>query len=375
MNMRVYLDYNASTPLDPRVVSAFSEGLKIYGNPSSIHSEGRDARSLIDESRIAVARLLNCDHRQLLFTSGGTEANNLAIIGAARVLASKRRHIVTSAIEHSSVLNPCRELEREGFQVTYVPPTSQGVIELHAVRAALRSDTALVSIMLANNEIGTIQPIPEIAGAAHEAGAIMHCDAIQAVGKIPVDVGNLGADLVTVSAHKIYGPKGVGALYHHPTVDLHPLLRGGSHEKGLRAGTENVAAVHAFGVAAQLLLDEGLPNLIDLRQRLERKLEDASISILCKDAERLPNTVNFYSQDWPGESMVMMLDLEGFAVSNGSACSAGIIEPSHVILALGYNEAVARSVIRVSIGKYTTEQEVERFLSVVCQESRGRVHT
>lgn len=364
MSRRIYLDYNSTTPLEPRVAEAMAKANEIFGNPSSIHADGREARALIDEARSAIGRLLNCNHRQIVFTSGGTESNNLAILGAARAASDKGRHIVTTAIEHSAVLNPCHQLEREGFHVTYVMPTSEGRIEVDKVKDAIQKDTILISVMLANNEIGTLQQVKEIVVLAHGAGVAVHCDAVQAVGKVPVDVQELGVDLLSLSAHKIYGPKGAGALYWAPSVELQPVLRGGSHEGGLRAGTENVSGIHGFGVAAQLLYEEGLPDLMSLRIHLEEGLAKSSMRVLCKDAPRLPNTVNFYSEAWLGEAMVMAYDLDGISVSNGSACSSGIIEPSHVIRALGYNNQVARSVIRVSLGKYTTAGEVEEFLHV-----------
>ena len=365
MDRRIYLDYNASTPMDPRVFQAVVDALRSYGNPSSIHSEGRDARALVDQARIELAALMRCDHHGIIFTSGGTESINLAVLGYARANQEKGRHIVTSSIEHSAVLNSCHQLEREGFEVTYVAPSSGGTVDPARVEAALRPDTILVSVMLANNEIGTVQPLRELAGLARARGIRIHTDAVQALGKIDVCPGELGADLLSVSAHKIYGPKGAGALYCAAGVELQPLSRGGSHERGLRAGTENTAAICGFGVAARLLAEEGLPDLLPLRQQLENGLSKMSLRVLCRESPRLPNTVNFYSEAWPGESMVMAFDLQGFSVSNGSACAAGIIEPSHVVLALGYNEAVARSVIRVSVGKYTESGEIDRFLRAV----------
>ena len=370
-DFRIYLDYNATTPLDARVVEEMARAMEQCGNPSSIHAEGRRARALVDDARVQVGRLLHCDHRQVVFTSGGTEAINLAILGAVRGAGAGRRHVVTSAMEHSAVLNPCRRLEKEGFEVTRIRPTGDGMVEVGAVEEAIRPDTALISIQMANNEIGTVQPVGEIVAMAHRRGVPVHTDAVQALGKIPVDVQELGVDLLSVSAHKIYGPKGAGALYCAPQLELEPLLTGGSHERGLRAGTENVVGIHGFGVAARLLVEEGLPELLPLRRRLEEGLSMTSMTVICRDAPRLPNTVNFYSQSWIGESMVVAFDLEGIAVSNGSACSAGIIEPSHVILALGYNEDVARSVIRVSVGKFTKEKEVETLLSVVRKFDSG----
>jgi cysteine desulfurase len=365
MGSRIYLDYNASTPMDPRVAEAVSTAMLKYGNPSSIHQEGRQARALVDESRVKVASLVNCDHRRLVFTSGGTESNNLAILGAARANRDRGQHLITSAIEHSSVLNSFHQLEREGFEVTYLSPTSEGLIESDALRSVMRDDSILVSIMMANNEIGTIQPIAELVAIAHEKKALFHTDAIQALGKIPLDVEQIQADLVSFSAHKIYGPKGAGALYSSSESEVQSLLKGGTHEQGMRAGTENVAAIHGFGYAADLLVHEGLPDLFPLRKQLEAGLKNEPVEIISQNAPRLPNTVNFYFPSWPGESLVMALDIEGVAVSNGSACSAGIIEPSHVIKALGYNEEVARSVIRASFGKFTQADEIDRFLEFV----------
>ena len=365
MNRRVYLDYNASTPVDPRVAREMARVSENFGNPSSIHAEGREARALIDDARLSVGELLRCDHREIVFTSGGTEANNLALLGFARANRQRGNHLITSAIEHSSILNACRQLEREGFQITYVPPTREGLMEISKVEASIRPETILISIMLANNEVGTLQPIAELAKLAHDRGIAIHTDAIQALGKVPVDVETSGVDLLSISAHKIYGPQGVGALYVRSGTQLFPLMLGGTHERGLRPGTENVVGIHGLGVAAKLLLREGLPDLLPMRSRLETGLSATGMAIICKNAPRLPNTVDFFSSDWLGESMVMAFDLEEIAVSNGSACASGIIEPSHVILALGYNEEVARSVIRVSFGKFTQVGEIEYFLEVV----------
>jgi cysteine desulfurase len=365
MNHRIYLDYNASTPLDPHVKQEIVWAAERFGNPSSIHQEGRQARAIVDQARSNVAQLLHCDQRRIVFTSGGTESNNLAIIGTARANRTKGNHLVTCQIEHSSVLNACHQLQREGFDITYLPATPEGLIEPETLRTALRKDTILVSVMMANNEIGTIQPVAELASIAHENGTLFHTDAIQAFGKIPVYADSIHADLISVSAHKIYGPKGAGALYCSVSSELEPLLRGGTHEQGLRAGTENVSAIHGFGCAAEILAHEGLPKLMELRNKLEAGLGNEPVKILCQNAPRLPNTVNFYFPEWTGESLVMALDLEGFAVSNGSACASGIIEPSHVIRALGYNDEVARSVIRVSFGKYTQAAEIDSFLEFV----------
>jgi cysteine desulfurase len=373
MKKRYYFDYNASTPLDPRVAQEMVEKFAMFGNPSSVHAEGREARGLIDEARVQLGKLLNCDHRQILFTSGGTEANNLAIFGAARANQDRGKHIITSAIEHSSVKNACQQLAKEGFDITFIQPTSDGIITSESVVAAIRDDTILITIMLANNEIGTIQPIQEICAFAKAKDICVHTDAVQALGKIPVSVQDFGVDLLSISGHKIYGPKGIGALYYSPDISLIPLMHGGSHEKGMRAGTENVVGIHALGTAARFLLEEGLPDLLPLRNHLETQLAETSMKILCQSAPRLPNTVNFYAPTWPGESLVMAFDLEGIAVSNGSACSAGVIEPSHVISALGYNDEIARSVIRVSFGKFTKPEEVNYLLRIIHDLDKGSV--
>jgi cysteine desulfurase len=362
---RIYLDYNASTPLDPRVKEAIAWAADRFGNASSIHQEGRQARAIVDQARSNVAQLLHCDQRQIVFTSGGTESNNLAILGAARANRSKGNHLVTCSIEHSSILNAYHQLEREGFEVTYLPVTSDGLVEPAELQKALRTDTILISIMMANNEIGTIQPINELGDISHANGSLFHTDAIQALGKIPVHTDFIQADLISFSAHKIYGPKGAGALFFSTSTEIEPLLRGGTHEQSLRAGTENVSAIHGFGCAAEILVREGLPQLMDLRNKIEVGLSREQVRILCQNTSRLPNTVNFYFPEWTGESLVMALDLEGFAVSNGSACASGIIEPSHVIRALGYNDEVARSVVRVSLGKYTQAAEIDSFLEFV----------
>jgi len=365
MKQQIYFDYNASTPLDPRVIQAMSRAMGLFGNPSSIHNEGREARALVDEARVALGKLLHCDPRRIVFTSGGTEANNLAIMGFARANKDRGMHLITSSMEHSSVTKAFHQLEKEGFAATFIQPTPGGMIEPHKIAEAIRPDTVLISVMMANNEIGTIQPVREIVALAHERSIKVHTDAIQAVGKIPVEVDSLGVDLLSVSAHKVYGPKGAGALYVASGIEVVPLIRGGSHEQGLRAGTENVIGIHGLGVAAAILSEEGLPDLLPMRQRLESALADESMTILCRDSLRLPNTVNFYSPNWLGESMVMAFDLEGIAVSNGSACASGVIEPSHVILSLGYNEEIARSVIRASIGKFTKPEELDFFQQAV----------
>ena len=363
----IYLDHNATTPCDPRVVEAMIPYFtNSFGNAASRnHPFGWQAEEAVDEARKQVADLIGANAKEIVFTSGATESDNLAIKGAAEMYREKGNHIITCVTEHKAVIDACKRLEKEGYRVTYLPVQKDGLISLDDLRNAITDKTILISIMTANNEIGTIQPVSELTAITHERGALFHTDAIQAFGKIPLNVESIQADLISFSAHKIYGPKGAGALFCAPSADLEPLLRGGSHEQGLRAGTENVPAIHGFGCAAEILDREGLPDLLPLRSKLEAGLASEPVEILCRNAPRLPNTINFYFPEWPGESVVMALDLEGFAVSNGSACSSGIIEPSHVIRALGYNDEIARSVVRVSFGKFTQAAEMDSFLEFV----------
>jgi cysteine desulfurase len=370
--MRVYFDYNATTPLAPQVIDAVvSTTREVFGNASSVHSFGQQAKACLDEARAAVAALIGADPFEIVFTSGGTESDNLAIRGIADALeATGRRHLVVSAIEHEAVLNTCKALTRRGWRVSLVPVDQSGVVSVDSVRGLLADDTALVSIMHANNEIGTIQPIAEISAAAHERGALMHTDAVQSAGKIPVDVRRLGVDLLSISAHKLNGPKGAGALWARRGVRMQPALTGGKHERGRRAGTENVPAIAGFGVAARLasakLADEGA-RISALRDRLEQDILAAVPGTMVNGAResRVPNTTNISFERVEAESLLIALDLEGIAVSTGSACSSGTLEPSHVLRAMGFPPHRTQNSLRFSLGLYSTADEVDRVVSVL----------
>lgn len=376
--MRFYFDHNATTPVAPKVLEAmlpfFSEE---YGNASSIHRFGQRARAAVEQARTQLASLLHCRPSEIVFTSGGTEADNLALLGAVRAGTRQKKHVITSAIEHPAVFYTCHALEKEGVSVTYLPVDSQGIVDPAEVRNALRPETVLVTIMHANNEIGAVEPIEEIAAIAREAGVLCHTDAVQTTGKIPVDVAQLGVDLYTLSAHKFYGPKGVGALYVRKGVSLHPVMFGGHDERDPRPGTENVAGMVGLGAAAQLaaetLESEGR-RIGALRDRLERgtlqQIEDCGVNgpqAGFQDGRfwRVPNTTNLYFDYIEAESLVIALDLEGIACSTGSACSSGAVEPSHVLVALGLSDERARASIRVSLGTQNTEKDVTAFLEVL----------
>lgn len=360
--MRVYLDNNATTPVHPVVLQALHEALAdVYGNASSIHKEGQTARRRIEDARESVARLIGASGREVVFTSGGTESNNAAIFGA--VTHSGRHHIVTTDIEHPSVLEPVEELERRGHQVTIVPPERTGAVPAARVIEALRPDTRLVAMMLANNESGVLQPVAEVAAACRGRGIHVHCDAVQAAGKIDIDVESLGVDTLSLSAHKLYAPKGIGALYVRKGLSLEPVLLGGAQERRRRAGTENVPLAIAFGVAADLARER--PDVGALRDHFELHLADLSITINGATAERLPNTSNITFHGADAEGIVIGLDLNGVAVSTGSACSSGRVEPSRVLLAMGLSADEARSTVRFSLSRFTTIEDVDRAAEVV----------
>jgi cysteine desulfurase len=370
--MRVYLDYNATTPLAPEVVETVVAATRdLFGNASSVHHFGQQAKAAMDVARSAVAALLGGDPSEVVFTSGGTEADNMAIRGAAEAAeASGRRHLVASAIEHEAVLNTLKALARRGWRTTLVPVDQSGIVSPDRVREALADDTALVSVMHANNEIGTIQPIAEIAAAAHERGALMHTDAVQSAGKIPLDVRALGVDLAAISAHKLNGPKGVGALWVRRGTRMLPILTGGKHERNRRAGTENVPAIAGFGVAAQLAdrkrTSEGV-RLAALRDRLEARVLESVTGTAVNGARepRVPNTTNISFDRVEAESLLIALDLEGVAVSTGSACSSGTLEPSHVLRAMGLPTHRTQNSLRFSLGLFSTDADVDRVIAVL----------
>jgi cysteine desulfurase len=376
MFRRVYLDNSATTPVDPRVVEAMLPFLTDkFGNASSIHFFGQEARAAVDKARHQVAALINSRPNEVIFTSGGTEANNLAIRGILEANSKHGRHIVTSSIEHSAVHNVCEDLEKQGYEVTYLPVHDNGIVRIDDVRNAVREDTLLISIMTANNEIGTLQPVAEIGRLVRElrgAGKKIwfHTDAVQAVGKTAVDVEEIGCDLLSISAHKIYAPKGIGALYVRRGTRLHPQNIGGRQERGIRGGTEPVSQVVAFGAACEIANDENQVNasaVAKLRDGFERQvLERIDGTMLNGDpVQRLPNISNISFTGIEGEGLLINLDMQGIAVSTGSACSSGSLEPSPVIRALGREDAMARGAIRFSFGKYNTQEDVERVLEVL----------
>jgi cysteine desulfurase len=378
-NRRIYLDNSATTPVDARVAEAMARSLtNNFGNPSSVHGFGQQARAAVDRARREVAALINARPNEVIFTSGGTEANNLAIRGVCQASSLHGRQIITSAIEHPSVNGVCTELEKEGWEVTRLPVYENGIVRVEDVREALRPDTILVTVMLANNEIGTVQPISDIGALIREKRAagqkhlFLHTDAVQAAGRMPVNVEELACDLLTMSAHKMYAPKGVGALYVRRGVRLRGQNIGGHQERERRAGTENVPGIVAFGEAAKLAREELQPRIAHdatLRDQFERKVTDLISEIVFNgdSAQRLPHLANISFRYIEGEGLLINLDLQGVAVSTGSACSSGTLEPSPVIRALGVDDETARGSIRFSFGKDNTEADVDYVVEVLVQ--------
>jgi cysteine desulfurase len=369
---RIYLDHNATTPPLPAAVERMMTVLREdFGNPSSVHHFGQQAKALIDEARTDVANLIGAEPSEVLFASGGTEADNIAIRGAAEALeAAGRRHLVTSAIEHEAVLNTLKALAKRGWRTTLLPVDRTGIVSPAALREGLADDTAVVSVMHANNEIGTIQPIAELARLAHERGALFHTDAVQSAGKIAIDVRTLGVDMLSMSAHKFYGPKGVGALWVRRGVRVMPILTGGRQERGRRAGTENVAGIVGMGVAARIAsgkMGDEDRRLSALRDRLEAGILRSvpGTAVNGSTEARVPNTTNISFDRIEAESLLIALDLQGVAVSTGSACSSGTLEPSHVLKAMGFNAHRTQNSIRFSLGAANTEEEIDRVIAVL----------
>lgn len=361
---RFYFDHNATTPVSPEVLDAIVPVMaEVYGNASSIHYYGQAAKRRLDESRRQVAVLLGAEPNEIVFTSGGTEADNLAILGIARRAPDRRKHVITTTIEHPAVLNACAQLEHEGVEVTYVEVGASGVVDPGDIRRALRPHTVLVSVMHANNETGTIQPLRDVAGVVHEAGALLHSDGVQAAGKIPFDVASLGVDLYSISGHKFYAPKGEGALYVRKGVEIAPLSYGGHHERDRRAGTENVPGAAGLGCAAEWMAThrEDMAALAELRDRIESAVLDRipDTRINCAGSPRVPNTTNIVFEGIDSEPLLIALDLRGYAVSSGSACSSGASEPSHVLRAIGLSREDARSCLRISVGRSNTIEQVD----------------
>jgi cysteine desulfurase len=368
---RVYLDYNATTPVAPEVLSAMLPYFCVeYGNASSIHTFGQRARGAVEEARESVAALLGALPAEIMFSSGGTESNNHAIFGIVGAASGSSKHVITSAVEHSAVLDPCRALEKQGVAVTFLPVDGEGLVNPEDVRRAIRPETVLITIMLANNELGTIEPVAEIGKIAAEASVTLHTDAIQAAGKIPIDVAKLGVHLLSISAHKLYGPKGVGALYVRKGTHIEPLLYGGHSERDRRPGTEDVTSIAGLGKAADLALThmkaEGR-RIAALRDRLENGLLERipHARVNGSRAQRVPNTTNLTLPFIEGEAMVIALDLRGLSCSTGAACSSGAVEPSHVLLAIGLAPEDARATLRLSLGQQTTDEEIDFALETI----------
>jgi len=370
--MNIYLDNNATSPVVPEVLDAMLPFFKSkFGNASSIHAVGREARQALEDSRETIAGILGASNKECIcFTGSGSEADNMAVRGVARAFHKKGKHIVTSAIEHHAVLNTCKDLEEDGFEITYVKPDGTGLISAESVASALRSDTILVSIMHANNEVGTINPITDIANIVKSRGILFHTDAVQSFCKVPFTVDTLRADMLSISAHKIHGPKGVGALYIREDVPLKPLIFGGSQENGRRAGTENIAGIVGLAKAAQLSSNNMKTStriMKTLRDKLEKgllgKIPHAKLN--GHPVQRLPNTLNVSFPFIESESLVLDLDLKGVAVSSGSACSSGSGDPSHVLLAMGIAHEVCRGSLRFSLGAQNTEEEIDVVLNIM----------
>jgi cysteine desulfurase NifS len=365
----IYLDHNATTPLAPEVQQAMVDYMEHYGNPSSIYAAGKEAHVAVENARRALAILVNCTARRLVFTGGGSESNNLAIKGVAYASDRSKNHIITSVIEHPSVLNTCKWLEGQGYSVTYLPVDEYGQVKPDDLKSAITDRTCLVTIMMANNETGSIQPISELARITHERGVIFHADGAQAVGKSLVDVEALGVDLLSMSAHKFYGPKGMGALFVRKGIMLESLISGGGQEGGLRAGTENTLGIVGMGKAAELSLNNlnNLEKLKNIRNRLEKGISNIipEIKLNGHVNERLANTLNLVIPGVRGESLVLALDQRGIAISSGSACRAGTPEPSHALMAMGISEEDAHCSIRISLGYENTIEEIDRAIEVI----------
>ncbi len=361
---RIYLDYAATSPVLPEVLEAMLPFfISSFGNPSGIYGTGREARKAVERARQQTAAALGAESREILFTSGGSESDNLAIRGTAMALQGKGRHLITSRIEHPAVLNPCRQLEKEGFSVTYLDPDPFGRIAPEDVEQAIRPDTILVSIMAANNEIGTVQPVAWIGEICREKGICFHTDAVQAAGQMKLDVQELGADLLSLSAHKFHGPKGAGALYVRKGTRLEAVIRGGAQERGLRAGTENVPGIVGLGKAietAEAEREENTRRIRELRDLLIRQVTERipEVHLNGHPQERLANNCHFSFAGIESEALLLRLDLAGIAVSGGSACTSGNIEPSHVLRAIGLEEKYLKSGIRLTMGRETTGEEI-----------------
>lgn len=364
----IYLDYAATAPCDPEVLRAMEPYFfEKFGNASSLHSFGQEAKGALEDSRETTANFLGARPEEIIFTSGGSESDNNAIFGVAEALANKGNHIITSAIEHHAILEPCRALEKKGFQVTYVGVDKDGLVSLEEIKKAITGKTILISIMHANNEIGAIQPIARIGALAREKGIYFHTDAVQTVGHIPVDVDDLNVDLLSLAAHKFYGPKGVGALYARKGTRLGKFLYGGDQERGRRASTSNVSGIVGLGKAIELCaksMDKEAKFLTSLRDKLIKEIPARipEVRLNGHPVMRLPNNVNFSIKYIEGESMLLSLDMLGLALSTGSACTSSSLEPSHVLLAIGLDHATAHGSLRITTGRWTKESDIQLLL-------------
>jgi cysteine desulfurase len=371
--MHIYLDYNATTPVDPAVLDAMLPYFAdTFGNASSIHSPGQRARGAVDSARASVAALIGAKPSEIVFTSGGTESDNLALFGVVAASQEPRKHIITTAIEHHAVLNAAQALEKFGVEVTFIAVGREGIVDPEDIRRALRPETILISVMHANNELGTIQPIEEIGRIATAADVLFHCDAVQSAGKAPLDANRFGVDLLSISAHKIYGPKGAGALYVRSGTPLEPQFHGGHHERDRRPGTENVPGIVGLGKAAELARKNLMTDCARITSQRNR-LEDALLAT-CGDvrvngnrAQRVSNTTNLSFHAAGGEALLIALDLQGIACSTGAACSSGAVGPSHVLMAIGLSPDEARSSLRFSLGRTTTPEEIDQVIAVIPQ--------
>lgn len=368
---KIYLDHSATTQTDPEVAKVMCDFMvNHFGNPASVHSFGREAKKHLEDARERVARCIGAEPSEIIFTSGGTEADNLAIRGAAYANRKKGNHIITSTIEHHAVLDTCKSLEKEGFKVTYIPVDEHGLVNVADVEKAITDETILITIMHANNEIGTIQPIKEIGALARERGILFHSDTVQTVGKIPVNVDELNLDMLSVSAHKFYGPKGVGCLYMRKGARVLPITFGGSQERNKRPGTVNVPGIVGFALAMEKAvnsLDEQIPYQTRLRDKLIKGIMERveHVRLNGHPTKRLPNNVNMSFEFIEGESLLLSLDMKGIAASSGSACTSGSLDPSHVLLAIGLPHEIAHGSVRMTLGKDNTEEQIDYVLEVL----------
>lgn len=367
---RIYLDHGATTPLDPRVLEAMISFLKEdFGNPSSLHFFGREVKKQLEEAREKVAGILGAEPEEIIFTSGGTEADNLALAGVVRALREKGKHIITTAVEHHAVLDTCTALKKEGFDITILPVDRYGMVEPQHVKEAIREDTLLVSVIYGNNEVGTVQPLEEIGQITREKGILLHTDAVQTVGNLPLEVEKLQVDLLALSAHKFYGPKGAGILYCRQGIEIDRMLHGGGQERGRRAGTENVPGIIGMARAMEIAVEEKEENtrrMEKLRDKLiEGLLSMEDVYLNGHPTRRLAGNVNASFEYIEGEALLLSLDYKGIAASSGSACSSGSMEPSHVLVAMGIPEQTAHGSVRFTLGRHTTEEEIDYVLEIV----------